>query len=82
MNIFSSLALRVAIYAIIALVCGAWSLYLIASHCYCDTCNDPFAVFVRGEQQFCRTCAHGYDRALGRIHRRRSLLRRIWRSAA
>jgi hypothetical protein len=66
--------------AIVALTAAILLRY--AKACRCDNCRDPWAVRIRSTLQLCRACAHSYDRAIGKVRRRRSVLRRIWRRAA
>jgi hypothetical protein len=71
--VLTSIAIAVAVVAI---------LLLYAKACRCDNCKDPWAVRMRSSLQLCRACAVSYDRASGRVRRRRSVLRRIWGRAA
>jgi hypothetical protein len=72
------------VYAFAAIVVEvvAWITIVYAQRCLCDQCKEPFGIFLRGAEQLCHPCASKYDRALGRVRRRRSLLRRIRRFAA
>lgn len=68
--------------AIVILLMTAGILVGYANRCLCDNCKEPFAIFGIGDLQFCRACWVPYRRALRKTGRRRSLLRRIFRSAA
>lgn len=69
----------IAITTVLALI---WITASYARLCRCDNCRDPFAIFGRGDLQFCRSCWSDYRRKLHQVGRRRSLLRRIFRTAA
>lgn len=77
----SELNPRLAALGILLILSVAWIIFAYAKLCLCDNCKDPFAVFGRGDLQFCRSCWSGYRRKLHRVGRRRSLLRRIFRTA-
>ena len=48
----------------------------------CSWCRDPYGIFQTNAGDLCWSCAGVYDRAHQKAQRKRSLLRRIWRSAA
>jgi hypothetical protein len=74
--------LRFILIAIAIVTLTTAVLLRYAKACLCDNCKDPWAVRIRSTLQLCRVCARSYDRAVGKVRRRRSVLRRIFRMAA
>ena len=54
-------------------------LVLYARECYCETCPNRFAIWMRDEKQLCRSCKNAHDRHARRFRRRRSV---PWRRAS
>jgi hypothetical protein len=54
-----------------------WIVVAFARECYCDTCPNGFAIWMRGEKQLCRECKKIHDRNAHRFHYRRPLWRRL-----
>jgi protein-arginine kinase activator protein McsA len=71
--------IAIAITIVLAFI---WIVVSYARLCLCDSCKAPFAVFARGDMQYCWSCHRSFRRHLRRVGRRRSLLRRIFRTAA
>jgi hypothetical protein len=56
---------------------------LFARECYCDSCPNGFAIWLRGPRQLCRQCKKIEDRRTRSLRRPRlAILRRHWRNVA
>lgn len=73
---------RFAVIAILLLLGLAWMIFSHIRRCLCDWCESPYAIWLRGDEQFCRGCKNAFDKHQKPINRRRGLLKRIRRSAA
>jgi hypothetical protein len=66
------------IAALLLFLVGA-VLFAWTRECYCDTCPNRFAIWMRGEKQLCRECKNAHDRHARRFRRKRGLpWRRAW----
>ena len=68
--------------AILIVAMTAWILLRYARMLRCSWCREPYGIFQTNAGDLCWSCAGVYDHAHRKAQRRRSLLRRIWRSAA
>ena len=73
---------RITAICVALVLLDAWVIFTFARNCMCDQCNRRFAIWTRFDLQLCRHCKTEQDRITSRIVRRRSLLRRIFRTAA
>ena len=69
------------IAALVVLLC-VWIFDRYAQLLKCSWCREPYGIFRTNAGELCWSCAGVYDHAHQKAQRRRSLLRRIWRSAA
>lgn len=68
--------------AILIVAMTVWILLRYARLIKCSWCREPYGIFQTNAGDLCWSCAGVYDRAHLKAQRRRSLLRRLWRSAA
>lgn len=73
----------IAIMIVFALICILTP--ILIAYCRlipCAWCREPWAIHRRAVGDLCRSCADVFDHHRVKIGHKRSLLRRIWRSAA
>lgn len=56
--------------ALLIVLATAWILISYARRCYCDSCPNGYALWLRGNRQLCRECKSIHDRNALRPWRR------------
>jgi hypothetical protein len=74
-------SVRFYVIAFLIIALFLWIVVRYARLLKCHLCKAPYAVFARSCGDLCWSCAGVFDKNVARAARRRSLLRRIWRTA-